>query len=308
MNIAVIGLGRMGSILVERLIKAGHTVIGYDPNIKAQEQAQEAGAAIVKNLEDLSQHANVFWLMVPAGRVFESTFEKLETMVRPHDIVIDGGNSNFEQSIGRANILADKQCFFLDCGTSGGIRAREHGFCLMVGGDHTAYRKIEPLLKAAACSGGYGYVGPSGAGHYVKMVHNGIEYSLLQSYAEGLNLLRHGHYKELDLAALTHLWNHGSIIRSFILELTQEVLAEDQKLDTISGEVGENLTGRWTLEEAKKQSVSMDLLERSLMIRAWSRQTGGNYATKIVAMLRNKFGGHDIKKQLPEEAREEDNE
>lgn len=308
MNVAVIGLGRMGSILVERLIKAGHTVIGYDPNIKAQEQAQEAGAAIVKNLEDLSQHANVFWLMVPAGRVFESTFEKLETMVRPHDIVIDGGNSNFEQSISRANILADKQCFFLDCGTSGGIRAREHGFCLMIGGDHTAYKKVEPLLKAAACPGGYGYVGPSGSGHYVKMVHNGIEYSLLQGYAEGLNLLRHGHYKDLDLAALTDLWNHGSIVRSFILELTQEVLAEDQKLDTISGEVGENLTGRWTLEEAKKQSVSMDLLERSLMIRAWSRQTGGNYATKIVAMLRNKFGGHDIKKQLPEEAREEDNE
>ena len=295
MKIGLIGLGRMGAIIAGRIINAGHTVIGFDPNLKAQESAQQRGALIATSIEHVAQEARIIWLMVPAGKPVDTTLETLEPHLQPGDIIIDGGNSKFETTIERAQRLATKNIAYLDCGTSGGLFGEEIGFSLMIGGDKKAFATVEPIFKAVAAQEGYALMGTSGAGHYVKMIHNGIEYSMLQSYAEGFALLKQGHYKNLDLAKISEVWTNGGVIRSFILELCTNIFKEDQNFDEISGEVGENLTGRWTLEEAKKAGVAMDLLERSLTIRAWSRQTGGNYATKIIALLRNQFGGHDVK-------------
>lgn len=295
MKIGLIGLGRMGAIIAGRIVQAGHTVIGFDPNLKAQETAQQHGATIAESIEHIAQESRIIWLMVPAGKPVDATIETLEPHLQAGDIIIDGGNSKFENTIERAERLAAKNITYLDCGTSGGLFGEEVGFSLMIGGDKTAFEKVEPIFKAVAAPGGYALMGSPGAGHYVKMIHNGIEYSMLQAYAEGFALIKQGHYKNLDLAKISDVWNNGGVIRSFILELCTNVFQEDQSLDRISGEIGENLTGRWTIEEAKKQGIAMDLLERSLTIRAWSRQTGGNYTTKIIAMLRNQFGGHDVK-------------
>lgn len=295
MKVGLIGLGRMGAIIAGRIIQGGHTVVGFDPNLKAQEAAAQRGTLIAQSIEQIAHDARIIWLMLPAGKIVDTTIEALEPYLQPGDIIIDGGNSKFETTIARAEELARKDIAYLDCGTSGGLFGEEIGFSLMIGGDKTAFEKAEPIFKAVATKGGYALLGTSGAGHYVKMIHNGIEYSMLQSYAEGFALLKQGHYKNLDLAKISEVWTHGGVIRSFILELCTNIFKEDQNLDEISGEIGENLTGRWTLEEAKKEGVAMDLLERSLTIRAWSRQTGGNYTTKIIAMLRNQFGGHDVK-------------
>lgn len=188
--------------------------------------------------------------------------------------------------------------FFLDCGTSGGLHGKAVGFCLMVGGDKAAYTKIYPLLEAIAMPEGVGYMGPSGTGHYVKMVHNGIEYALLQAYAEGLHVIKEGTFKDqvLDLDEITRVWNNGSIIRSFILQLLHDIVQKDQELKNISGEVAATGMGKWTVEEAEQRNIPVDLIKRSLEIRDWSQQTGGNYATKLVSMLRNSFGGHEFKK------------
>lgn len=300
MKIGVLGLGRMGAIIVKRLLEAGHEVVGFDPNVKAQEEAQDKGAAIAESLEDIAQKARVLWLMIPAGKAVEAALEKLEPHLQEDDIMIDGGNSLYEDTIKRHDKLAEKKVYYLDCGTSGGLFGEKIGFSLMIGGDKEAFEKVEDIFKAVAAPDGYGYFGRSGAGHYVKMIHNGIEYSMLQAYAEGFDLLRHGHYKRLDLANVAKVWNNGGVVRSFLLELCKNVFEKDQNFEDISGEIGENLTGRWAIEEAKKQGIAMDLLERSLHQRAWSRQTGGNYATKIIAMLRNQFGGHEVKKKTEE--------
>jgi 6-phosphogluconate dehydrogenase len=234
--------------------------------------------------------------MVPAGDPVDAVIAELIEVAKPGDIIIDGGNSNFNDSIRLYNTLKLKQLNVIDCGTSGGVHGKDLGFSLMIGGDKDIFEKLEPIFKAISAPGGYEYMGPAGAGHYVKMVHNGIEYALLQAYAEGFDLLKNGKYKDLDLAKVSEVWNRGSIIRSWILNLAHNVFVQDQDLKNISGEIGENKTGQWTLDEAKKCGVSVDLIEKSLQIRAWSRQTGGNYGTKVVAMLRNQFGGHSFKR------------
>lgn len=297
MNIGVIGLGRMGSALVTRLVNGGHTVIGYDPSETTRKYSEARGASTVTSLVTLAEQVRIFWLMVPAGDLVDDVINTLKPHLQPGDIIIDGGNSFYEDSVRRHNNLATMNIAYLDCGTSGGLAGETVGFSLMVGGNKKIFDHIEPLLISIAAPEGYAYVGPSGSGHYVKMVHNGIEYALLQSYAEGLHLLKEGQYPNLDLAAITKVWNHGSIIRSWILELAQNILTRDQELANISGEIGENLTGRWTLDEAQKQGVPVDLIEQALAIRTLSRQTGGNYGTKLVAMLRNEFGGHHITKK-----------
>lgn len=298
MKLGIIGLGRMGSGIAERLIKHGHEVIGFDLDKNNCDLAAQVGVKIAESIADVATHARIIWLMVPPGKPVDQVIETLMPALKSRDIVVDGGNSNFHDSMRRTQELAEKNIFYLDCGTSGGLNGRLQGYCLMVGGDHAAYTKIEDLLKAIAAPGGYGYMGQSGTGHYVKMVHNGIEYAMLQAYAEGFQLLKEGSFKKehLDLEEISRLWNHGSVIRSWLLELAHNVFAHDQEFKNISGKIAEGGTGKWTVEDAHKNNVPVPTIEKSLEVRAWSRESGGNYATKVIQMLRNQFGGHEIKK------------
>ncbi|MFC1842591.1 phosphogluconate dehydrogenase (NAD(+)-dependent, decarboxylating) [Candidatus Dependentiae bacterium] len=300
MKLGIIGLGRMGNAIAYRAINGGFKVAGFDIDKEALAKAEEIGVETVDDIADLAERADVIWLMVPVGDLVDAIIEKLMPHLSSGDIIVDGGNSNYKDSIKRAEKLKAHGIYFLDCGTSGGLHGREVGFSLMVGGEKKAYSKIIPLLEAIAAKDGFGYMGRSGAGHYVKMIHNGIEYGLLQAYAEGFQLLKEGKYENLDLEKISKVWMHGSVIRSFILELVHEIYQEKIDFSKIVGEIQEGGTGKWTVKEAKEQNVSVPVIEKSLEIRAWSResaqQAGGNYATKLVALLRNKFGGHKVKK------------
>jgi 6-phosphogluconate dehydrogenase len=300
MNVAIIGLGKMGEALAYRAIQAGFSVFGFDVNADICAAAAQEGVQIVATIKDFAdKNISVFWLMVPQGELVDKVIGQLQPVLKKGDIIIDGGNSKFSDSMRRAQELALQDIYFIDCGTSGGIHGRKHGFCLMVGGDKKAYDQIAPLCKAVAAPQGYAYVGPSGAGHYVKMVHNGIEYGLLQAYAEGFDVLKNGQFKDahLDLEKIAMLWNHGSVIRSWILELVEDIMKEDQNLDDIKGNVASTGMGKWTVEQAHAAHIPVPVIEESLKVREWSEKTGGNYATKIVAMLRNKFGGHTVLKK-----------
>jgi 6-phosphogluconate dehydrogenase len=294
MKIGVIGLGRMGSAIVYRLCKDGHDVVGYNRGEYDASGIHAMGAKTVESLESLAHAVRIFWLMVPAGQAVDQVLEQLIPHLQPQDIIIDGGNSHFRDSIRRYEQLQSHSVSFLDCGTSGGLHGKEVGFSLMIGGCNAVYAQLEQLFKSIAAPQGYGYVGPAGAGHYVKMVHNGIEYALLQAYGEGFHLLHEGYYKDLDLARIADIWQHGSIIRSWILHLSYEVFAHDQTLNNISGKIAESGTGRWSVQEAHERTIPVDLIERALALRAESQKNGGNYATKLVALLRNKFGGHPL--------------
>jgi 6-phosphogluconate dehydrogenase len=296
MNIGIIGLGRMGSAIATRLKTAGHTVTGFDIHHQTREAAMRNGIPIANTFEELVCDNDIFWLMVPAGDAVDSVLGHLKPLLKEESIIIDGGNSHFNDSIRRAQECALHHISFIDCGTSGGVHGIKNGFCLMIGGDKKVYEHLMPLWKAVAMSDGYAHVGPSGAGHYVKMVHNGIEYALMQAYAEGLHLLYMSHYGTgvLDLEQISALWNQGSIIRSFLLELTHTIYTKDQGFGYVSGHVAESGMGSWTLQEARRQGVPVSLIESALQIRSWSRQTGGNYATKLVSLLRQQFGGHAI--------------
>lgn len=298
MNIGIIGLGRMGEAIVFRLLESGHEVVCFDKNEQARNAVAVLGATVADSIEDLAKQVHTFWLMVPAGDVVDAVIKELHPYLSAGDIIIDGGNSKYSDSIRRAKELQNHDVFFLDCGTSGGMHGRADGFCLMVGGDKVAYTKAHQFFVAIAVEGGLAHVGPSGAGHYVKMVHNGIEYALLQAYAEGFHLLKEGEFKEdiLNMEEISRIWNNGSIIRSWILELGHDIFQDDQELRNVSGEIAETGMGKWTVQEAQKHKVPVRTIEESLKIRAWSRETGGNYATKIVALLRHKFGGHAVKK------------
>jgi 6-phosphogluconate dehydrogenase len=297
MKIGIIGLGKMGQGIVERLLKAQHSVVGFDLDQNHMIEAQQLGAVVVDTISDLAKECRVVWLMVPPGKPVDAVLEQIIPHAQKGDIIVDGGNSNFNDSIARAKKLKEMGLFYLDCGTSGGLHGRVNGYCLMVGGDKNAYTTIEPILHAIAIKNGVGYMGKSGAGHYVKMIHNGIEYGLMEAYAEGFHVIKEGSFKDqLDLAEITRVWNHGSIVRSYLLELAHDIFKEDQQLNSISGEVAEGGTGAWTAQEAEKNEIPVPIIEKSVGIRAWSRTLGGNYATKIVAMLRNKFGGHAVKK------------
>jgi 6-phosphogluconate dehydrogenase len=291
----------MGEALAHRAVQAGHDVFGYDLNAENCAIAAQSGVKIVRSIQDFAhKNIHVFWLLVPQGKIVDTVIGQLESIVQAGDIIIDGGNSKFTDSMRRAQELALQDIFFIDCGTSGGVHGRENGFCLMVGGDKKAYEKIEPLLLSVATQGGCAYVGPSGTGHYVKMVHNGIEYGILQAYAEGFDLIKNGEFKSahLDLEKIAHLWNHGSVIRSWILELVEDIMKEDQDLDDISGNIASTGMGLWTVEHAHKSGIPVSVIEESLKVRQMSEKTGGNYGTKIVAMLRNKFGGHEVSPSL----------
>jgi 6-phosphogluconate dehydrogenase len=299
MNIALIGLGKMGEALAYRAIQGGHTVFGFDVNATMCALAEKNGVHLVTEIAHFAnKNIRVFWLMVPQGELIDIVIAQLQPFLQDGDIIIDGGNSKFTDSMHRAQKLALHNIFFIDCGTSGGVHGRENGFCLMIGGDIKAYNTIEPLLHSIATANGYAHVGPSGAGHYVKMVHNGIEYALLQAYAEGFHLLKNGDFESahLNLEKISALWNHGSVIRSWILDLVHNIMKNDQDLTDIAGNIASTGMGKWTVEHAHKSHIPVPVIEESLKIREWSEKTGGNYATKIVACLRNQFGGHMITK------------
>lgn len=294
MNVGIIGLGRMGLAIAARLLQANFTVLGFDPDATARKNLTDLGGTQIDDITQLPEQTNIIWLMVPAGKIVDDVITQLKPHLKPKTILIDGGNSHFPDTINRAKELEKDGFSLLDCGTSGGVRGREIGFSLMIGGDKKSFEKAEKIFAAIATPNGYAHLGPAGAGHYVKMIHNGIEYAILQSYADGFNLLKHGEYNNLDLHKIATVWNNGSVIRSWICELIQEIFEQSQEFTKISGKVGENLTGQWTLLEANKQNISMDLLQAALKTRKWSRETGGNYATKLIALLRKKFGGHQL--------------
>src|ERR1700731_1526133 len=286
----------MGSGMTVRLLQGGHQVMVYDRVPEAGAALAGKGATATNSLEELGQKLKaprVLWLMIPAGPPVDDTIQRLSGTLAPGDIIIDGGNSNYKDSIRRAETLRSQQIEFLDVGVSGGIWGLKFGFNLMIGGDQAVFKQAEPIFKTLAPPDGYAYVGPSGAGHCSKIVHNGIEYSMLQGYAEGFEILKAAPFG-FDLEQLATLWNHGSVIRSWLLELAQAAFERDPQLSLIRGYVDDSGEGRWTLQEAIDHAVPAPGLAGALFMRFRSRQDD-SFSDKVIAALRNEFGGHPVK-------------
>ncbi|MFN7917952.1 MAG: decarboxylating 6-phosphogluconate dehydrogenase [Vicinamibacterales bacterium] len=297
MQVGFVGLGKMGANMVTRLLRGGHAVVAFDRSPEAVARAVEAGAAAADSLETLvGQLATprAVWVMVPAGAPTESTVAALGALLSPGDTIIDGGNTNFHDDVRRAEELSGRGIAYLDAGTSGGIWGLTEGYCLMVGGDAAACTRLEAIFTTLAPAGGYLHVGASGSGHYVKMVHNAIEYGLMQAYAEGFELMDRSSYG-LDLPKIAALWMQGSVVRSWLLDLTARALAADPRLADLSGYVEDSGEGRWTLQEAIEQAVPMPALTASLFTRFRSREDNP-FAERLLAALRQQFGGHAVKK------------
>jgi 6-phosphogluconate dehydrogenase len=287
----------MGLNMVTRLVRGGHQIVAFDRSADAVKRATETGARGVASLEALVgalDAPRAIWVMVPAGDPTESTIAALGTLVAAGDTLIDGGNTNFHDDVRRAQQLSAKTIHYVDAGTSGGIWGLQEGYCLMVGGDADVCRRLEPIFLTLAPTDGYLHVGGPGAGHYVKMIHNAIEYGLMQAYAEGFELMHESPYP-IDLPAVAALWNHGSVVRSWLLELGARALADDPKLASLRGWVDDSGEGRWTLDEAIERSVPMPALTAALFTRFRSRQDNP-FAERMLAALRNQFGGHAVKK------------
>ena len=300
MELGMIGLGRMGGNMAQRILRAGHLVVAYDPRAEAvQALAQEgaAGASSVTNLIEQLSPPRAVWVMVPDGDPTETTINTVAESLSPGDAVIDGGNSNYKDSIRRAAALAEKGLFFLDAGTSGGVWGLEEGYSMMVGGDSGTFQRLEPIFQALAPAPdkGYGHVGPAGAGHFVKMVHNGIEYGLMQAYAEGFELMRAKKELHLDLTQIAHIWRYGSVVRSWLLDLTAAALEDDPELDAIQAYVEDSGEGRWTVQESIELGVPIPVISLSLQARFRSRQDQP-FGAKVLAAMRNQFGGHAVRK------------
>ncbi len=296
MEIAMVGLGRMGGNMALRLLRGGHRVVVYDRDPAAAEALKSEGGVPARTLEDVVSQMTAprhIWLMVPSGVPVTQTIESLIPLLAKGDTIIDGGNSNYHDSVARATSLATQGLHFLDAGTSGGIWGLENGYCLMIGGEKDAFRRMEPAFKTLAPVDGYAYMGPSGAGHYVKMVHNGIEYGLLQAYAEGFELMDASTY-DLDLRKIAGLWNNGSVVRSWLLELAERALDGDPDLSSIRGYVEDSGEGRWTVQEAIDRDVPATVLTYALFARFRSRQEE-SFGAKLIAALRQQFGGHQVK-------------
>jgi 6-phosphogluconate dehydrogenase len=297
MQIAIVGLGRMGGNMVTRLLGGGHQVIAFDRDPTAVEKLVKDGAVGASSLADIATKltgTKAVWVMVPSGKPTEDTIQELATTLSPGDIVIDGGNSNFRDSIRRSAELAEKKIRFLDAGTSGGIWGLEVGYCLMVGGDKSAYDHILPALTTLAPKDGLGYFGKAGAGHFCKMVHNGIEYAMMQSYAEGFELMKATDFG-YDLKQVTKVWNHGSVVRSWLLELAERAFNKDPELKDLKAWVDDSGEGRWTVNEAVAHAVAVPTIAAALFARFVSRQEN-SFAMRVLAALRNEFGGHAVKK------------
>jgi 6-phosphogluconate dehydrogenase len=321
MQIGIIGLGRMGGNISRRLMKAGHHCVVFDANTKPREALAKEGATAVRSLEDvvkaIGEKPRAVWVMLPAGRITEETVERLGDLLEPDDIIIDGGNSFYKDDIRRAKKLADKRIRYVDCGTSGGVWGIERGYCMMIGGPNEAVDRLDPIFAALApglgdiprtpgretgdsrAERGYIHAGPSGAGHFVKMVHNGIEYGLMQAYAEGFDILRNkdsqdlpeGERFVLNMPDIAEVWRRGSVISSWLLDLSAAALAKDPQLKDFSGFVQDSGEGRWTVEAAIEEAVPADVLTTALYARFRSRQEH-TFGERLLSAMRFGFGGH----------------
>jgi 6-phosphogluconate dehydrogenase len=289
MQLGMIGLGRMGNGMTERLREHGHDVQTYDPNVETRT------AASLDELKSQLDAPRAFWMMIPAGKITEDTFQQLLTLADAGDTIVDGGNSNFRDSQRRSAEAQAKGLHFVDAGVSGGIWGLQVGFCLMVGGEDEPVQRLEPIFTALAPEDGYAHVGPSGAGHFVKMVHNGIEYGLMQAYAEGFEIMDHSEFG-LDLEQVSGIWRYGSVVRSWLLELLHSAFEQHgSKLDDVAPYVEDSGEGRWTIAEAIAENVPAPVITAALYARFVSRDEV-NFAARVAAALRNEFGGHAIKK------------
>ena len=298
MRLAMIGLGRMGGNKVERLLLGGHQVVGYDRSAEAVAAAVAKGAKSAQDLADLCAQLDaprVVWVMVPAGDPTQQTIDEVASHLQSGDIIIDGGNSNFHDSMRRASAAQARGIEFVDAGTSGGIWGLQIGYCLMIGASEAAFRICEPIFRTLAPENGYARMGPPGAGHYVKMIHNGIEYGLLQAYAEGYEILHASQDFQLDLHQIAALWNQGSVVRSWLNELAERAFANSSDLANLRGYVDDSGEGRWTVDEAMRLDVPAPVITLSLLTRLRSRQQE-SFSAKVIAALRNEFGGHAVKR------------
>jgi len=296
MKIGFIGLGKMGSNMVLRLLKDKHEIAVFDRSPEAVKHLEQQGAICTASLEDLLKKLTtprIIWLMVPSGDPTIKTIMDLSSQLYKGDILIDGGNSFYKNSVLMAQELAKNEINFLDVGTSGGVWGLEKGYCLMVGGQKAIFDQCEPLFKTLAPQDGYLHVGPNGAGHYVKMIHNGIEYGMLQAYGEGFEIMNASDYR-LDFEKISHLWNQGSVIRSWILELAEKAFQKDQELSGIAGYVEDSGEGRWVVAEAIERNVSAPIISLALFERLRSREKDC-FSAKVIAALRHEFGGHALK-------------
>ncbi len=298
MKIAMVGLGRMGMNMARRLIQGGHEVHVYNRTFEKAVSLEKEGAKAFRTLEELVDSLptpRLVWLMLPAGKATDEHIEKLMPLLQPQDVMVEGGNSYYKDDIRRAKNLAQKGIEYVDAGVSGGIWGLEKGYCMMLGGSKDIYDRISPVLDTLAPPDGHLYCGATGSGHFVKMVHNGIEYGMMQAYAEGFDILQASDYEQgLDYAKLSHLWNQGSVVRSWLLELLEDVFSGDPRLASLDAFVDDSGEGRWTVLQAIETGVPAEAITISLMRRFRSRQPD-NFGDRLLASLRNAFGGHAVK-------------
>ncbi|MFC1867538.1 phosphogluconate dehydrogenase (NAD(+)-dependent, decarboxylating) [Thermodesulfobacteriota bacterium] len=297
MRIGMIGLGRMGMNMAKRLLKGGHEVVAFNRTPNKVDQLVEEGAIGAYSLTELTGKLSpprIAWIMLPAGPVVDDHIRELKDLLSRGDIVIDGGNTYYKDDIRRSRLLSEKEIQFLDVGVSGGVWGLEIGYCLMAGGPKESYDHLEPVFKTLAPKEGYLYCGNTGAGHFVKMVHNGIEYGMMQAYGEGFDILEASPYSEsFDYAGIAHLWNQGSVVRSWLLELAEAAFKKDDRLSEITGYVEDSGEGRWTVQQAIDSGVSSPVIALSLM-RRFRSQNRDSFSDKVVAALRREFGGHAV--------------
>ena len=301
MTIGMIGLGRMGANMALRLKQGGHEVFGYDPGDEARKKFEASGLRAFTSLESLAEalpKPRILWMMVPAGNPVGQTIESLTSLLQQGDIVIDGGNSNYKDTLRRGEALKGKGIAYVDVGTSGGVWGLKEGYSMMIGGDEQVVKSLTPIFETLAPTktSGWGRVGPSGSGHFVKMVHNGIEYGLMQAYAEGLSVLKHKKDFNLDVHQVAEIWREGSVVRSWLLDLAADALKKDPDLKDIAPIVADSGEGRWTVFEAIDNDVPAPIITMSLIERLRSRDTD-SFSDKLLAALRNEFGGHAVVKE-----------
>lgn len=298
MKLGMIGLGKMGGNMTERLMKGGHEVVVFDRSPEAIARYVSLGSKGARDAADMVAKLDsprVVWIMVPAGKPVDDTIAALLPGMSKGDVIIDGGNSNFHDTMRRAAALREEGIEFVDSGTSGGIWGLANGYCLMIGASAEAFALCEPIFRTLAPPDGYAHMGPSGAGHYVKMIHNGVEYGMLQAYAEGYEILHASRDFDLDLKRIASVWNHGSVVRSWINELAEAAFEKDTDLDALKGFVADSGEGRWTVQEAVDLDVPAPVITLSLLMRLRSRQDD-SFSAKVIAALRNEFGGHAVQK------------
>jgi 6-phosphogluconate dehydrogenase len=297
MELGIYGLGRMGGNMAVRLLKGGHRVVASNRSAGPVDEAKAEGAVAAYTLEEMVQKLEasprIVWLMVPSGQVTDDTLHHVMTLLQPGDIIIDGGNSNWQDTVRRAIDVTAAGMHYMDCGTSGGIWGLKEGYSLMVGGEPETFAYCEPIFKTLAPENGYGYMGTHGAGHFVKMVHNGVEYGMLQAYGEGFEIIEKSRFSP-DLREVTRVWQHGSVVRSWLLDLAALAFKDDPTLENIRGYVEDSGEGRWTVQAAIDENVSAPVITLSLLQRFVSRQPD-SFSAKVIAALRNQFGGHAVK-------------